>query len=447
MGGIPAEVEKAFRPSNFLGGVDVDARVAFGGSTLEIEIPGHVRWRPLETPDARLVPCDRQAIRDSLRNPIGAARIRDGARGNVSIVVNDITRPTPSQMMLEEILLELDTAGVKRENIRIVIANGSHRPCTKAEIEGILGPGLARELQVTNHDCHANDLVYLGKTPRGIPLFVNSIVARSDYRIVTGVIVPHQAAGYSGGRKSILPGVCGIETIRVHHSMPIRLYEPVPGVLKGNRFHEEAMEAALILGVNFMLNVVPGGDGRLAAAVAGDIAEAFEVGVRAADEIFRVRVDSPADVVLVSPGGYPRDIDLYQSVKSLSTAQMVVKEGGTLVLVAECREGIGKSAFYEWFQGVSSPEEVIERFRLEGFTSGSNTAFILARALAMARVIAVTPGIKPAQLREMLVEPAVTPEEALKIALMGNCAATDLIVIPSSGRLVPVVASRGGITH
>ena len=419
--------------------------VPYGSGHLEASLPPGVEARILETRAPLPASSTREAIRDALRNPIGARRISESAPagGKVVVIINDVTRPTPTRLMVQEILEELDSAGVRRGDVTVVVATGSHRPVTPGEISGILGEDLAASLRVENHDWRARDLVFLGTTSRGVPLYVNATVARASYKIVTGVILPHQAAGYSGGRKSILPGVAGEKTLLIHHSLPIRMFAPAPGILQGNPFHEEAQEAALRVGVDFMLNVVPVDDSRVVAAVAGHIVQAFEAGVRLAGDLYTARVERPAGVVVVSPGGYPRDIDLYQSVKALSIGQMVIEEEGTLVLVAECREGVGKDAFYQWFKDASSPRDVVDRFRREGFTDGSNTAFMLARALLKARVIAVSGGIGASILRDMFVEPASSLAGALEVALGENTAGQEVLVLPNPIRLVPVVGLAG----
>jgi nickel-dependent lactate racemase len=419
--------------------------VPYGSGHLSIPLPPGVKARVLETRVPPGAAGTREAIREALIKPIGAKRISESAPagGQAVIIINDITRPTPTRLMVQEILEELDSAGVRRDDVTVVVATGSHRPATPGELLSILGDDLARSLRVENHDWRAKDLVFLGTTTRGVPLYINAKVARASYKIVTGVILPHQAAGYSGGRKSILPGVAGEKTLVIHHSLPIRMFDPAPGIIHGNPFHEEAQEAALKVGVDFMLNVIPVDDSSVVAAVAGHIVQAFEAGVRLAEDLYTARVERAAGVVVVSPGGYPRDIDLYQSVKALSIAQMVVEDGGNLVLVAECREGVGRGAFYQWFKDASSPRDVVERFRLEGFTEGTNTAFMLARALLKARVLAVSSGIGAPTLRDMFMEPVPSLNEALEAALVGQPRGQEVLVLPNPVRLVPSVGSAG----
>ena len=169
---------------------------------------------------------EKEAIKKSLLNPIGTQRLSKmikSKKSTVAIIVNDITRPTPSENFLNALMEELNIAGIKKENIRILIATGTHRPNTKEEIASMIGKENLRRFYVENHDCQQKSkLKYIGKTKNNLPIVINKIVAESDIRILTGIIVPHHTAGFSGGRKSILPGVAGFDTIKFHHSLPIR---------------------------------------------------------------------------------------------------------------------------------------------------------------------------------------------------------------------------------
>jgi nickel-dependent lactate racemase len=411
----------------------------YGDSILEIDVPDTARVViPEEMPG---LPDERAEIRRALNSPIGTASLSQLARGKADavIVINDITRPAPSQLMLEELLQDLAQAGIKEDSITVVIATGNHRPNDEAEIRGMIGPDLASRLRVVNHDCENKSLLTeLGRTDTGVPVWINSLVASASFKIVTGLITPHHAAGYSGGRKSILPGVAGLETLNRHHSLPIRPYHPAFGWMKGNPFHEEAVKVVRNVGVDFILNVVKNSCGQVVAAVAGELEAAHEHGVALCEKIWQLNLPHTYDIVIVSPGGFPRDIDLHQSQKAMSAAEMVIAKEGIIVLVAECRDGIGKYA--DWLKQAGSPREVIERFECEGFTRDhSSKAFMCARALEHHRVYFYCSGIAGDELEQMFFHAAQSPQEAVDRALAIKGADARVLVLPQAVSCVPRV--------
>ena len=411
----------------------------YGDSILEIDVPDTARVViPQEMPG---LPDERAEIRRALNDPIGTASLSQLARGKADavIVINDITRPAPNRLMLEELLQDLAQAGITEDSITVVIATGNHRPNDEAEIRGMIGPDLASRLRVVNHDCENKSLLTeLGRTDTGVPVWINSLVASASFKIVTGLITPHHAAGYSGGRKSILPGVAGLETLNRHHSLPIRPYHPAFGWMKGNPFHEEAVKVVRNVGVDFILNVVKNSCGQVVAAVAGELEAAHEHGVALCEKIWQLNLPHTYDIVIVSPGGFPRDIDLHQSQKAMSAAEMVIAKEGIIVLVAECRDGIGKYA--DWLKQAGSPREVIERFECEGFTRDhSSKAFMCARALEHHRVYFYCSGIAGDELEQMFFHAVQSPQEAVDRALEAKGPDARVLVLPQAVSCVPRV--------
>ena len=272
------------------------------------------------------------------------------------------------------------------------------------------------------------------------PVRVNLHVAKASVKILTGLIAPHQAAGYSGGRKSLCPGVAALETIAAQHSFPIRPYEPAMGWMQGNPFHEVAVKVARAVRIDFIMNVVKNCKGEVVRAVAGELEAAHEAGVRTCEESWALPLPQKYDVVVVTPVGYPRDIDLHQAQKAMATAELVVAEGGVIVLLAECRDGIGK--FAGWLTGARSPQEVIDRFTGEGFTREySSKAFMCARALAKYPVVVSCSGIQTQDLETMFFRPAATAQTAVDMAVTlkgGNCS---VLVLPYAVDCVPRIVS------
>ena len=411
----------------------------YGASSLKVDVPKTARVViPEEMPG---IPDEQAEIRRALDHPIGTASLSQLARGksDAVIVINDITRPVPSQLMLEELLQDLSQAGLKEDQVTVVIATGNHRPNDDEEIKTMIGRDLSSRLRVVNHDCDDKSLLTdLGQTDTGLPVWINTRVAPASFTIVTGLIMPHHAAGYSGGRKSILPGVAGLETLNRHHSFPIRPYHPSFGWMKGNPFHEEAVKVARAVGVDFILNVVKNPCGQVVKAVAGELESAHEYGVSLCEKSWQLDLPHPYDIVIVSPGGFPRDIDLHQSQKAMSAAEMVIAKDGVIVLVAECRDGIGKYA--DWMKQAGSPREVIERFECEGFTRDhSSKAFMCARALEHYSVYFYCSGIDTDELEQMFFRTAPSPQEAVDKAVREKGSDARVLVLPQAVSCVPRV--------
>ncbi|MGD8520583.1 MAG: nickel-dependent lactate racemase [Desulfobacterales bacterium] len=413
----------------------------YGSETIGVRLPDHSEVLTLE--ECSAVSDLRTEIRRALDNPIGCAPIRELARGrsDAVIIINDTTRPTPSDLMLEALLADLAKAGIRETDVTVIIACGNHRPNTREEIRRMVGDDLASRLEIINHDCNdTENLVAADTTDTGIPVWVNAIVARAAFKIATGLIAPHHTAGYSGGRKSIIPGVAGLETLKRHHSFPVRPYEPAFGKLKGNPFHEEAVVIARRIGVDFILNVVQSGSGTISMVVAGELEAAHEHGVSFCETSWDLKVPQRYDTVIVTPGGYPRDIDLHQSQKAMSSAEMVIEKGGVIVLIAECRDGVGKYA--QWLKQAQAPEEVIERFKKEGFTADhSSKAFMCARALARHEVVIACSGISEKELAQMFFTPAASPQAAIDTALDRIGPDARVLVLPNAVNCVPRVAA------
>jgi nickel-dependent lactate racemase len=413
----------------------------YGKTQVEIEVPdGATVAQPRALPRVSDVGAE---IRRAMAAPIGSLPLREVAAGkqDAVVVINDITRPAPSREMLAEILEEFRRAGIPPTAVTVVIATGNHRPNTLAEITGMIGPEYAGTLRVLNHACEDEGALTRIEAPGvEVPVRVNTHVARASVKVLTGLIAPHQAAGYSGGRKSLVPGVAALETIARHHSFPIRPYEPAMGWMHGNPFHEVALKVARSVGVDFIVNVVKNCNGKVVHAVAGDLEAAHEAGVAVCEQSWVVTLPQKFGVVIVTPGGFPRDIDLHQAQKAMSTAEQVVAEGGVIVLLAECADGIGK--FASWLKGAKSPQDVIERFKREGFTrEHSSKAFMCARALAKHPVVVSCAGIAKSDLEAMFFCSADTPQDAVNQALQMKAGPPQVLVLPYAVDCVPKIVA------
>jgi nickel-dependent lactate racemase len=348
----------------------------YGETELLVKMRGdlirHREMAPVEDEQA--------AVREALRNPMGAEPldkiVRKGER--VALVVNDITRLTRSDLMLPAIVEELNAAGIPDSDILIVFALGIHRPQTEGERRRILGSELYGRLRSVDHDAYdETNLVTIGRTSFGNTVEINRMVHEADRVILTGEIIYHLIAGYSGGRKSLVPGVAGARTTTFNHQM---IFDPRcrSGVLEGNPAHEDLLEAARLAGPDFLLNVVLSPEGRLVKAVAGDFDVAHRAGCAVVDEMLRAGLDEPYDLLVASAGGYPLDIDLRQAHKGLENAVQALKQGGTILFYAECRGGAGHASFEEYIARYANDMEM-ERALKEKFEVGGHKAWWIAR--------------------------------------------------------------------
>ena len=333
----------------------------------------------------------RAEIERALKEPVGSKKLSEIVKPEhkVAIVVDDATRPAPSHLMVPPILDELNMAGVKNENITIIFGCGTHKAVKNEEVVRLLDEAVLNRVKAISHDCKAEDLVYVGTTQKhGTKVYLNRIFAEADVKILTGDVCFHYYAGYGGGRKSVLPAVSGEETIKHNHAMLLHPNAKT-GVLEGNPIHEDMVEAAKLAKVDFILNVVTNSKGEVVKAFAGDLEQAFYEGVKVVDDMYRIPVDRKADIVVVSPGGYPADVNLFQAYKGVDSALEVVKRGGVIVLLAECSQGHGNQVFYDWmvkFSDIKAVEREIKR----NFVLGGHKAYYLLKALQNHQIILVS---------------------------------------------------------
>jgi len=368
----------------------VDVWLPYGKTEVCARIPTRNFLGAIEPKEKPGVADPRAEIERALREPVGAKQLNEIAKpGDKAVIaVDDATRATPSHLMVPPILDELNRAGVKDEDVTIVFACGAHRAVEPEEMEKLLGEETLKRVKAVSHDYKSEDQVYLGKTSFGTKVYVNKTFAEADVRILTGDMGLHYYAGYGGGRKSLLPGVSSFDTLQKNHAMLLNPKAKI-GVLEGNPVHEDMMEAAKLAKVNFILNIVTNSRQELVRAFAGDLEQAFYEGVKLVDEIYKVSIERRADIVVVSPGGNPFDINLYQACKGVISALESVKRGGVVVLVAECPEGHGNDVFYEWMMKFKNPEEMEKEIKRR-FLYGGHQAYYLSKALQRVQIILVS---------------------------------------------------------
>jgi len=358
---------------------------------------------------------ERGEIDRALRNPIESQQLSRIVKSKSTVVITqeDHTRGTPGTLLIPPLLDILNKTGVPDENITIIFACGTHRGVKPEEQKKLVGEEVLERIQCISNNCDAPDFVQLGVTSRNTQVEINAIAAQADHLIVTGKVGYHYYAGFSGGRKSILPGISSRKTINQNHAFLISDLA-VTGNLKENPIHEDMVEAANMLKSVFMLNIVRNTKKELLQAFAGNLFAAHQKACEFYDSLYRVKVKGLADIVLVG-AGYPKDIDLYQAYKAIDNAQMIVKPGGVIVAALECREGHGHPVFYEWAKKFKTYEELEHQVKTN-FVMGGHKAYYIAKVQQKAKIILVSK-MNSKEVRDLFsIEPATTLDDAMEQA-------------------------------
>lgn len=389
---------------------------------------------------APAIPDLRQSVLEALESPVGAGPLSSLARGKTKVVIisDDATRPTPVAQIVPLVLSQLAAAGVTDAQITFVMANGTHRAMTEGEICAKIGSKVAERFAVVNHDHLAGDLVDLGATPSGIPVHVNQVVAGADFVIGIGSIVPHRYCGWSGGAKIVQPGVCGEETTVATHLMITR----DSGVRLGNVenvVRHEMEEVARRAGLRFIVNVVLNAEGQVAGVVAGDPVLAHRAGVSKAVGICSTPVREKAHIVVA--GSHPADANFWQAGKALYSADLAVRDGGTIVLVTPAAEGIGE---HEEFGSLLAVEydEILRRLENGLIRDRLSAAGALAVRLVAqrSRIVLVTDGLSDAEVGAMGFKryPVSRLQQAIDDAALDYGPGCKMLVMKEAPDILPV---------
>jgi nickel-dependent lactate racemase len=413
-----------------------------GKKTIELKIPDGIPVERVESRKMNPVSDVRRAVEEALSRPIGTSRLRDLVKPgqNVALVVTDITRKLPEEIILPYLLKELEAGGIRKEDMTAVVATGTHRSNTLEELREKFGE-VVDEIAFINHDpWDTEGLVHLGLSKGGIPLVFNRRVAQADIRISTGVIETHLFAGYSGGVKSIAVGVAGEDTIGATHNYEM-LQQTRLGIIEGNEFRRFLTEATQALGLHFIANVIQTGMKEVVKVVAGDPVKAFQEGVKVARELYEVEVDHPGEIV-VSGVSYPKSRDLYQASRAANVVvfgpRPVVTKGGAILIPAPCEDGCGHPGYCDIMKRAEDVDDIIAISREEGFAPGEQKALILAWILKQARVVMTDCTLPEETLSELYLESMPTLQEAFDQELKRNPKAR-IILIPDGLLTLPVV--------
>ncbi len=384
------------------------------------------------------LPDEGKAILRSLRQPVESPPLRDCLRpvDKIVVIVTDNTRPCPDDRILPPLLAELE-AVVPRRNITIMVAVGLHSPLDEAGLIRKLGREIVENYRVLNHD--VNRTVYIGTTSRGTPVDINKEVVEADFRISTGFIEPHFFAGFSGGRKSIAPGVFSVRSAYSNHGYQM-IEHPLAraGVLKGNPVHEDLVEQAQMARLNFIVNVLLNRNREITHVVAGHPVKAHEKGCRMEKTVAGVRVKGRVDMAVTTNSGAPLDLDLYQTCKGIDTASQITRDGGIIIIASSCSTGIGPQSFLEVHASAGSPKEVLRKIRREEPVGVQWQNQILARAQLKQDIYLVSE-LEDETVCAMMMTPVNTIEEGLEKAFHVLGPDGKIGVIPEGPLVLPLL--------
>lgn len=391
----------------------------------------------------------RKAIKEALKNPVGMAPLRELAHpgSRVCIVFTDITRACPDHLLIPPMLAELKQAGVRDEDITLLCGVGMHRPSTHEEKITKLGAEVVARYQVIDNEPQdPAALVDLGVTPGGVPVLLHRAVVEADLLIATGIVEPHQYAGYSGGRKTVAVGAAG-EALIAHTHGPAFVDHPGTrlGRIEGNPFHEAVTEAARRAGLKFIVNVVLDDDKRVLRVRAGDPELAFQDLVAFAKSVYEVPILSQFDIA-IGGVGYPKDTNLYQASRAPSylffAPTPVVRPGGFFIIPARCEEGagagVGEQRFLAAMRDAPSIQFILDDARKNGYPPGQQRAFVMAKVLEQTKVVIVGSEC-PELVSACKMIPAATMDEALGLASRELGPACKVLVVPHAMLTLPVI--------
>ena len=380
-----------------------------------------------------------EAVKYSLENPIASKKLRELAKPGqkVVIITSDISRPMPSFDVIPSVLDELNAAGVPDKDITVVFGLGSHRGHTEEEKKKLAGEeayGRVRCMDSTPDDC-----VHLGYTKRGTPVDITRVVAEADFRICLGNVEFHYFAGYSGGYKAIMPGVSTPAAIQSNHRMMV-LDEACSANLEGNPVREDIEEAGAMLGVDFIVNVVLDEHKHIVYSAAGDVIKAHRDACAYLNKMYLKPIEKGADIVIVSQGGAPKDANLYQMQKALENAKRAVRQGGTIIMVGACPEGLGSKIFEEWMLSAGKPQDIVDRIQKQ-FQLGGHKAAAIALTELKADIYLVSE-IDDELVKKLFMFPKHSLEEAFADAFAKYGKDASVIAMPFGGATLPVLQSQ-----
>jgi len=393
-----------------------------------------------------LPPSGDDLIRQRIARPVGSLPLRMLVRAadSVAIPVSDITRYSATERFLTPLLGETDAAGIPRKRVSVFIARGTHRALSDAELNAVVGPEISSGIRLVQSDPDG-ETTRLGVTSRGTPVRISRALMEHDRIVLTGTITFHYFAGFGGGRKALVPGCAARETASATHFRIFRTDGPGkhplarPGVLAGNPVHEDIVEAVTMAAPTFLFNTLLTPQREVFDAVAGHWQKAHEEACARYAKVYRVPVPKRYPLVIASAGGFPKDINFIQSHKALDNAYLTAEEGGVIILLAECRDGLGSSSFFPWFR-FEDPAAMEAELRANYQIYGQTAHATLTKAKTC-RVILVST-LRPKEVEQMEMIPAATFEEGVREAEKLLGALPTALVIPDAGYVLPDIVGN-----
>lgn len=416
----------------------VEVWLPYGNTEVCVRIPTASLLDIIEPKKIDAAPNPQAEIRNALQNPSGDTRIAEMVKpGAKIVVVLKDSGVSTNQMLISAVMEELNSAGVRNEDVTIIIAYDPFRTISPQQDFPMLDAELSARLRVIRHSYEANEQVYVGKTSRGTEISLNKLFTEADVKILVGPIEPHPIAGYSGGREIILPGVASLDSIRKVFQLGMdRMAKR--GILEDNPVHEEMVEAADLAQVDFTLNIVRNSESKVVRAFAGDLDKAFEESVKLAEEIYKVPVENRADMVFVSPGGSVFDAALQRAIICLDGVPEVAKRGKPIALVAECASGYGDEEFLEAASKFRNPK-ALRRYLEKKFSIPGLMAYRLMNLLQQANLVAVSVMPEYYASRVFKMKTARTANEAYRLLVDAAGGRGMVSFIPYGSLTVPFV--------
>ncbi len=418
-------------------------RLAYGKKGMEIRLPEELSPAVVEPAYVPGLAEEAQSVRDALRRPISSRALRDVVRSSdkVGIVFNDITRATPYPMILPALLAELDH--VRDDHIVLLNATGTHRPNTKPELRTMLGNQIVDRFRIVQNDAlDRSTHAHVGTTRSGNQIWLHKEYVECDVRILTGFIEPHFFAGFSGGGKACMPGLALLETVLRNHSVA-HLDNPRAswGVTYGNPLWEEILEAASMVPPVFLLNVTLNRDKQITGVFAGDLEQAHKQGCAFVKKTAMAPVRQPYDIVITSNSGYPLDLNLYQSIKGISAASQIVREGGSIIMAADCWDGIPEHGQYaRLLRQADSPGHLLEAIRTPGFEAQDMWQVQIQALISQkADVYLYSQNLRDEQITAALLKPCRSIEATVAELVKKLGRAASICVLPEGPQTIPYI--------
>ena len=419
----------------------MEIRVPYGHSFLTATIPDQIGVDFIEAPATPPATDPLEIVHRALENLLGNVAWADfvDAR-SVGIAISDKTRPVPHHQLLPPLMEHLTAIGIPDSAITFYIAVGAHPPMTPTEFPNILPMDVLRRYKVVSHNSEDADLqVDLGKTQHGTPVWSNKGYVNSDLKIVVGNIEPHQFAGFSGGVKTAAIGLSALKTINFNHALMTHPDSQI-GEYETNPARQDIEEIGKKIVIHVALNSILNQSREIVRVLAGDPVAVMQAGIPLSRQLCQVGVKSEYSLMISSPGGYPKDINLYQAQKGLSHAALVMRPGGTVILVAACPEGTGSPHYEEWMHGKQSYEDVLQTFKAEGFRIGPHKAYQIARDASRLRLMFYSE-MEEAFARALLLNPVQNLQTAVDLALADLQPGDHVGILPHASSTIPYILS------